>query len=146
MTTALSDPTQNDAYGFTVTVNPSFPHATTFLGDYSGIAVVPATNQVAALWTDMRLKMPNGLWAEDAFFALVGPSAAGSAATAPALATTAVAVSSPRTALSNDASWKAAVADAYFMELARRNQETPGKKLGRNLEAERMLYDPPDMI
>jgi hypothetical protein len=72
VTTALSDPTQGDAFPFPVTVNPDFPNATTFMGDYSGIAVSPLG--VAALWTDMRLPSPvPGIigTSEDAFFALV---------------------------------------------------------------------------
>jgi hypothetical protein len=72
VTTALSDPTKNDLLAWAVTVNPSFPNATTFMGDYSGIAPVSPT-LVAALWTDMRVPKPNGLWNMDAFFALVDP-------------------------------------------------------------------------
>jgi hypothetical protein len=78
VTTTLSDPTQGDAYGFRVTANSNFPNATTFMGDYSGIAAV-STTLVATLWTDMRLQV-NGFWAEDAFFALVDPPALGSSA------------------------------------------------------------------
>jgi hypothetical protein len=84
VTTALSDPTKDDR--FPVTVNPNFPNATTFMGDYSGIAVVPGTNSVAALWTDMRVPRSNGLWNEDAFFALVDPPAPSSATKTAALA------------------------------------------------------------
>ena len=51
LTTALSDPTKGDRW-FRVTVNPDFPDATLFLGDYSGIAVTPTG--VVAIWTDMR--------------------------------------------------------------------------------------------
>jgi hypothetical protein len=51
LTTALSDPTKGDRWS-TVTVNPNFPHATRFMGDYSNIAVTPTG--VAAFWTDMR--------------------------------------------------------------------------------------------
>src|SRR5262249_6451497 len=50
--------------------------ATTFLGDYSGIAVTPAG--VAALWTDLRLPSPVPSFpgsGEDVFFALVTPPA-----------------------------------------------------------------------
>jgi hypothetical protein len=50
-TTALSDPTQGDRW-FHVNVDPDFPDATRFDGDYSGIAVTP--DHVAAYWTDMR--------------------------------------------------------------------------------------------
>jgi hypothetical protein len=71
VTTALSDPTQGDAW-FTVTANSNFPNATAFIGDYSNIAISP--KGVAALWTDMRLpssvpSFPGS--SEDAFFALV---------------------------------------------------------------------------
>jgi hypothetical protein len=72
VTTALSDPTQGYAYD-PVTVNPSFPNATYFIGDYSNIAISP--DGVAAMWTDMRLPandpppfIGSGL---DAFFAFV---------------------------------------------------------------------------
>jgi hypothetical protein len=79
VTTALSDPTQGDAFN-AVTANGGFPGATTFIGDYSGIAVTPTG--VAALWTDLRL--PSSTFpgneafpgsGEDAFFALVDPPA-----------------------------------------------------------------------
>src|SRR5205807_5862534 len=69
LTTALSDPTQGDAF-YTVTVNSNFPSAATFVGDYSAIAVTPTG--VDALWTDMRLPstFPGFPGAgEDAFFA-----------------------------------------------------------------------------
>src|SRR5262249_47399284 len=73
VTTALSDPTQGDAF-FAGTANSSFPHATTFMGDYTGIAVTP-TGQVAAVWTDMRLPALGGFpgSGEEVFFALVEP-------------------------------------------------------------------------
>lgn len=51
--------------------NANFPHPTTFLGDYSGIAASPNGGTVS-LWTDMR---PNVCYGgrcgtgEDAFFA-----------------------------------------------------------------------------
>jgi BNR/Asp-box repeat len=51
VTTALSDPTTNDRW-FAVNVDPSFPFASRFVGDYSGIATTPA--HVVAYWTDMR--------------------------------------------------------------------------------------------
>jgi hypothetical protein len=51
ISTALSDPTTGDRWS-TVSVNPNFPNATRFMGDYSGIAVTPTG--VAAFWTDMR--------------------------------------------------------------------------------------------
>jgi hypothetical protein len=52
LSTTLSDPTQGDRW-FAVNVNPAFPNATRFLGDYSGIATLPG-RRVAALWTDLR--------------------------------------------------------------------------------------------
>jgi hypothetical protein len=52
LATALSDPTKNDLW-FAATDDPSFPSATTFLGDYSGIAATPSGG-VVAVWTDMR--------------------------------------------------------------------------------------------
>lgn len=52
LTTALSDPTSGDRW-FAATVNPNFPFATTFLGDYSNIAAVPGGG-VVAYWTDLR--------------------------------------------------------------------------------------------
>jgi hypothetical protein len=50
LTTTLSDPTQGTRWFSSGVVN----HATTFLGDYSGIAVTPSGGAVA-LWTDLRL-------------------------------------------------------------------------------------------
>ena len=41
LTTKLSDPTTGDRW-FAATVNPGFPFATTFLGDYSNIAAFPS--------------------------------------------------------------------------------------------------------
>jgi hypothetical protein len=84
LTTALSDPTQGNAF-FTVTVNSNFPSATTFIGDYSAIAVSPTG--VDALWTDMRLpsKFPGFPGSsKDAFFA--DPPARRSITPAPAFA------------------------------------------------------------
>ncbi len=52
LSTVLSDPTKGDRW-FARTVNPSFPFATTFLGDYSNIAVKP-NGGVVAYWTDLR--------------------------------------------------------------------------------------------
>jgi hypothetical protein len=71
--TALSDPTTGDRW-FARTVNPDFPAATAFLGDYSGIAVVPGTTSVAAYWTDMRNQACFGGRCgsgEDAYFAML---------------------------------------------------------------------------
>jgi hypothetical protein len=72
ITTVQSDPTQGDRW-FAATVNADFPHATTFLGDYSNIAVVPGTTHTVAYWTDMREQacFPAGVCrsGEDAYFA-----------------------------------------------------------------------------
>lgn len=73
VTTTLSDPTTGDRW-FARTLNPDFPNATAFLGDYSGIAVVPGTTSVVAYWTDMR--QPSSFAGvtrsgEDAYFALI---------------------------------------------------------------------------
>ncbi len=122
VTTALSDPTRDDFFGFSVTVNPNFPNAITFMGDYSGIAVVSPT-LVAAVWTDMRV--PSTLVPGsnlDAFFALVDPPAARSPGAAPALMTAVVA--EPGALLSNEASAAGLVVDAYFMDLGRTSQRT----------------------
>jgi hypothetical protein len=73
VSTVASDPTR-DVRWFARTVNPAFPNATAFLGDYSNIAVVPGTTQVVAYWTDLR---ENACFAgvcrhgEDAYFARV---------------------------------------------------------------------------
>jgi hypothetical protein len=53
VTTTLSQPTKNDRW-FATTLNPAFPFATAFLGDYSNIAVVPNSTDVLSYWTDMR--------------------------------------------------------------------------------------------
>jgi hypothetical protein len=69
LTTALSDPTKNTRWFSVITVNPSFPHPTTFLGDYSGIS---SLNGTATLWTDMRNNVCFGARCgsgEDAFYA-----------------------------------------------------------------------------
>ena len=52
LSTALSDPTQGDRWFSGLTPNPSFPHPTQFLGDYSGVAA--SGSSVVGLWTDMR--------------------------------------------------------------------------------------------
>jgi len=72
VTTALSDPTTGDRW-FGRTVNANFPHATAFMGDYSGIAATP-DGGVVALWTDFRQAASfAGISrsGEDAFFAKV---------------------------------------------------------------------------
>jgi BNR/Asp-box repeat protein len=74
VTTTLSDPTQNDRW-FAATVNPAFPHATTFLGDYPGINIVPGTTHVVEFWTDMRNPATFAgvtRQGEDAYFAKIG--------------------------------------------------------------------------
>ena len=52
LTTALSDPTTGNRW-FAAMVNPAFPFATRFLGDYSNIAAVPSGG-IVAYWTDLR--------------------------------------------------------------------------------------------
>ena len=54
LTTALSNPTTGNRW-FAASANPSFPFATTFLGDYSNIAATPSGG-VVAYWTDLRLE------------------------------------------------------------------------------------------
>ncbi len=51
LSTGLSDPTTGDRW-FGRNVNPAFPHASAFIGDYSGIAAT-SDGGVIALWTDM---------------------------------------------------------------------------------------------
>jgi hypothetical protein len=74
LTTALSDPTQGTRWFSGRTPNASFPHPTTFLGDYAGMAPT-AAGGIVALWTDLRLstcfagRCGTG---EDAFFASHG--------------------------------------------------------------------------
>jgi len=51
-TTTLSNPTSGDRW-FAATLDPGFPFATSFLGDYSNIAATP-DGGVVAYWTDMR--------------------------------------------------------------------------------------------
>jgi hypothetical protein len=72
VTTALSDPTRDNEW-FARTLNPNFPAANAFIGDYSNIAIVPGmTGGVVSYWTDLRLQAcfagtcGHG---EDAFFA-----------------------------------------------------------------------------
>jgi hypothetical protein len=52
LTTARSDPTKDNRW-FAATDDPDFPFATTFIGDYSGIAATPSGG-VVAVWTDLR--------------------------------------------------------------------------------------------
>ena len=72
LTTVRSNPTKGDRW-FATTVDPDFPHATTFHGDYSNIAAIPSGG-VVAYWTDMREDASFGgvtRKGEDAFFAAV---------------------------------------------------------------------------
>jgi hypothetical protein len=72
VSTVSSDPTKNDRW-FAATVNPAFPRATTFLGDYSNIARL-ASGGIVAYWTDFRNQACfAGLCrsGEDAYFAIV---------------------------------------------------------------------------
>ena len=67
----LSDPTQGTRWFSGQTPNPAFPHPTTFLGDYSGIATHP-DGRVLAFWTDLRLTTCFGVrcgTGENAFYA-----------------------------------------------------------------------------
>jgi hypothetical protein len=74
VTTERYDPTTGDRW-FAATLEPAFPFATTFLGDYSNIAAT-ADGGVVAYWTDMR---EDATFAgvtrkgEDAYFAKIGP-------------------------------------------------------------------------
>jgi hypothetical protein len=52
VTSELSDPTTGDRW-FARRINPAFPFATAFLGDYSNIAAT-SDGGVVAYWTDMR--------------------------------------------------------------------------------------------
>jgi hypothetical protein len=52
VSTVASDPTQGDRW-FAATVNGAFPHATSFIGDYSNIAAT-GDGHVVAYWTDLR--------------------------------------------------------------------------------------------
>ena len=70
LSTVLSDPTQGDRW-YSVTANPGFPHATRFMGDYSGIAS-NLSGGIDAFWTDMRdtaCLLGRCGAGEDAFFA-----------------------------------------------------------------------------
>jgi hypothetical protein len=72
VTTTLSDPTQGARWFSGRTPNPDFPHPSTFIGDYSGIAT--GSNGVASYWTDMRETVtfsPRTGSGEDAFFAIM---------------------------------------------------------------------------
>ena len=58
VTTVLSDPTQGDRWFSGTTVNPAFPHPTSFIGDYNGIAAGPSG--IANTWTDLRAQVTFG--------------------------------------------------------------------------------------
>ena len=58
VTTALSDPTKNDRW-FTVTDDPAFPFATTFIGDYNGMDIGP-DGVAHPIWTDLRSEVTFG--------------------------------------------------------------------------------------
>lgn len=72
VTSQQSDPTRDDRW-FAATLDPGFPFATSFLGDYSNIAAKPGGG-VVAYWTDLRNdacfagRCGHG---EDAYFAAV---------------------------------------------------------------------------
>jgi hypothetical protein len=74
VSTVASDPTRGSRW-FAATLNPAFPRANSFMGDYSNIAVVPGSTSVVAYWTDLR---DPACFAgtcghgEDAYFARVG--------------------------------------------------------------------------
>lgn len=70
LSTALSDPTHGDRWFSGRTPNPDFPHPSSFIGDYSGLATGPSG--ALALWTDMRNNVCFGVRCgagEGAFFA-----------------------------------------------------------------------------
>ena len=48
-----SDPTTGNRW-FARNVDPAFPRATAFIGDYSNIAIMPDGSGVVAMWTDLR--------------------------------------------------------------------------------------------
>ncbi len=71
VTTALSDPTKNDRWFSGTTVNSSFPHPTTFLGDYGNVGAFSSGS--VSYWTDMRLNTCFTVRCgagEDAFYAV----------------------------------------------------------------------------
>jgi hypothetical protein len=72
VSTVSSDPTKDNRW-FAATDEPDFPKATTFIGDYSNLAVVPGTTHTVAYWTDLREAacFPAGTCGhgEDAYFA-----------------------------------------------------------------------------
>jgi hypothetical protein len=75
VSTEQSDPTMNDRWFSGTTLNDAFPHPTSFIGDYSNIAVVPGTTHVVAYWTDLRNQIcfaGRCGATEDAYFANAG--------------------------------------------------------------------------
>lgn len=73
VSTALSNPTKNDRWFAGTTLDATFPHPTSFLGDYSNIAINPAGG-VVAYWTDLRQSVSfagRTAAGEDGFFAAV---------------------------------------------------------------------------
>ena len=54
VSTQSSDPTKDDRWFSGTTLDAAFPHPSSFIGDYSNIAVVPGTTHTVAYWTDMR--------------------------------------------------------------------------------------------
>jgi hypothetical protein len=74
VTDTLSDPTKGDRW-FAGALDPNFVYGTTFLGDYSNIAISP-DGSVLAYWTDMRNDVTFGTRSghgEDAYFAKIAP-------------------------------------------------------------------------
>jgi hypothetical protein len=70
LTTELSEPTKDNRW-FAATLNPAFPFATAFIGDFSNIAAKPSGG-IVAYWTDLRLQACFGVrcgHGQDAFFA-----------------------------------------------------------------------------
>jgi hypothetical protein len=71
VTTVRSDPTRGNRW-FAGTLNPAFPFATSFIGDYGNIAVYPNGSGVASYWTDLRNDATFGTrtgHGQDAYFA-----------------------------------------------------------------------------
>jgi hypothetical protein len=72
VSTVSSDPTTGNRW-FAPTLDPDFPFATAFIGDYSNIAAVPSGG-VVAYWTDLREQACFGTrcgYGQDAYFAAV---------------------------------------------------------------------------
>jgi hypothetical protein len=70
LTTKLSDPTTDNLWFSFIPVDPSFPRATFFIGDYSGIAAY--SGGVVAVWTDLRNEAQfagHKRFGQDVFFA-----------------------------------------------------------------------------